>query len=234
MNPSLRLAFAVTFATATAAHAQLVFTGVPIFFGGPPTTAPGNIITQINPWIFTPVPGGFSLTGQVTVTVPAGTSSGTLLAWGANYQIDNTLTTPGLYMTTTALTGFITAPAGGAADGGSLDTYFNDKSANVINPGSVSSIAFGYTAGASTTNYPPPGPVTSGNFFYTPVVGNFDFLEQSYFASYSYSGATPGVYTLDFPATSTASPTPEPTAALLLAFGGPLLLGLRRRPQSQG
>ena len=234
MNPSLRLALAVAFATATAAHAQLTFIGSPSFSIVPPYSAPGNTITQINPWVFSPLPMGFSITGRVMVTVPPGTSSGVLLAWDAAYQIDNFPSNPGTYPTTTAYTGFITAPAGGAADGGVMTTQFTDKTLGLPNPASVATISFSYAPGAGTTNFPPPGPASSAPFTYTPAPPDLEYIEQFYSVSYSYSGAVPGIYILDFPATSTASVTPEPTAAALLGFGAPLLLGLRRRRQSQG
>lgn len=229
MNPSLRLAFTVALATASAAHAQLFFFGSPSFSIVPPYSAPGNIITQINPWIFSPLPMGFSITGQVMVTVPAGTSSGVLLAWDAAYQIDNSLSLAGTYQTTTNYTGFITAPAGGTGDSGVMTTQFTDKTIGVSNPASVSTIAFSYATGAGTTNFPPPGPASSPTFTYTPAPPDLEYIEQFYSVSYSYSGAVPGIYILDFPATSTAAVTPEPTAAALLALAAPLLLGLRRR-----
>ena len=234
MNPSLRLALTVAFATtlASTTQAAIVLNGSP-FFGGPPNTAPGNSITQLINWSFSPSANGFSLTGRVRVTVPAGVSAGLLLSWDAEDLINNGASTSGTYNTTTTYTGYIFAPAGGAADGGTMDTYLVDKTANTVYPSSISTAVFSYAAGAGTTLYPPPGPAVSPNFFYPNLVGNFDSLNQTYSVNYSYSGVIPGDYILDFPADSFVipAPTPEPTAAALLGLAAPLLLGLRRRRQ---
>ena len=225
MNTSTRLILTALTGSilACSSHAVIVYAGPAGFSVNPYSdgalTGPGLIVGSTLP--------GIDVSGQVSVTVsPTG---GFLLQWEALRPINTTLS-GGFQTTTTSYIGFIIAPSGHTMSSGMLHTDIYHASGPSGPAGSIfgsdSNIPFSFT-GPGTTNFNLSA--TSGTFVYLPNPSDIDYLRQTYTVDYAYFNALPGTYILDFPAGSTITDVPEPTAITSLLLGAACLAWRRRR-----
>ncbi len=184
------------------------------FFSQPPATQMGTIASStlgINngPWSIT-------VSGVVTVQVPPGTVTGTLIEYTVDRQLDPTYGTASM-ITATTLSGFSQPPNFGTY-GNTLG--FNHTSLTNYPIVSQSMIPMSLTAGATVWNQIT---VQSSIFTYTSQNG-LHYLRQRFELDGVQFNGIGGIWTIDLPVTSEIILVPEPTAAAL-AFG--LALGVR-------
>jgi hypothetical protein len=218
-----RLAAGLLAAAAGCAHAQ---------FSGPPAyqTLPWS---QIGPGASTLVvttnAGGFTVTGQYSVTAPATAATGILAAWTLDRPIAAGVSNPA-FVTTTLLDGFVAPPIGAfAPTSGIVTTYVTDTAVpGTVVPGSQSSIAISLVAGATTW---PTLSASSGPFPLVTGTSTTYVLRQAFWLDGNQLGGPGGAWVVDVPVVSTLAPVPEPASLLLMAAG---LLALLRRLHRKG
>jgi hypothetical protein len=213
MSRVFAFALTVMFMLTASARAQLTFSGPPVYLGASTsaTFAPAPVFT------ITPLPGGMDLTGDYYITVPPGTSGGSMVQWAIDRPIASGLAP---FNITVNYTGFV-----------SLSGTFTSSNTNgfmqaaIYNSGAL-------VAGTSTVvQFAGTGAFTPIALTNTTTVSTYtwapgDTLRLLYSSNYSYNGAG-GVYDVNFPATAIVSPVPEPTC--MLALIGLPAIALRRR-----
>jgi hypothetical protein len=186
-----------------------------------PTSDLGPVTNNL---VITNSPTGFTVTGQVLITVPLAppSNAGFLVEW----VIDRPLTSSFAFSnwtTTTDLDGFSSPPAGVVGNtSGQVTTEFTEPG---MQGPSLSSLPMTLTNGAATwtllTN-------TSGTFSgATPGAPTY-YLRQHFWLDGVYDSGPGGTWTIDVPARSTIHQVPEPATLGVISTLGSLLL-MRRR-----
>jgi hypothetical protein len=171
------------------------------------TIASSNLVINNGPWSIT-------VSGVVTVQVPPGNVSGTLIEYTVDRQLDPTYGT-GSMITATTLSGFSQPPNFGTY-GNTLG--FNHTSLTNYPIVSQSMILMSLTAGATVWNQIT---VQSSIFTYTSQNG-LHYLRQRFELDGVQFNGIGGIWTIDLPVTSEIILVPEPIAAamaLVLALG---------------
>lgn len=212
-------------ACAGLAHGQFAPSNPPAAFFVAPTSTMGTVTG--NTLVLTTQPNGFTVSGQVTVTIPAGTSSGILAQWSVIRRIDPAFSGSGL-QTNTILTGFSAPPPGTfVTTSGTVVTDWRFIAGGGFVGNSQSTVPMTLVNGidsppwASLTNTSPSGGFTWTAGFFPAAV-----LQQDFTLFGNYSGAG-GTWVIDVPVVSEIIPAPGAGAALLLSAAG--LIGSRRR-----
>jgi hypothetical protein len=201
---------------ASAAQAAL-FSNVASFTSGP-TTQLGTITNStltINSFF-----NGFDVSGQVTISVPPGAQSGTLLQWIVDRPLDPLyLPASSSLSTTTNLTGYSQPPSVGTFGNtsGQSYTFFDQYPVT-----SKSTIPLALVAGAATwTN------LTNTSTSFTYTVGGTQYVRQVFDLDGIQLSGPGGNWIVDFPVSTIVNGVPEPTTMSLLATG--LVAVIRRR-----
>jgi hypothetical protein len=206
------------------ALAQFSPSNAPPVFYVAPTSAMGTVTNNL---VLTPQANGFVVSGQVIVSIPAGTSSGILAQWTVIRRIDPAFSGSGL-MTQTTLTGFSAPPIGTfATTSGTVvtDWIFNIGSAPFVG-GSQSSLPMTLVNGVDSPAWNSLS-ANSGGSGFTWTAGFFPgaALQQTFTLFGNYSGPG-GNWVIDVPVTSEIIPAPSAQALGALGLTG---LGARRR-----
>ncbi len=197
---SARLALALA-ACAGSANAQFAPSNPPPTFFVNPTSTMGTVTG--NTLVLTPLPNGFTVAGQVTITIPPGPVSGNLVSWSVIRRIDPAFSGSGL-MTNTVLTGFSAPPPGtfGAASG-TVSSSWRFFAGSGFVGGSLSSIPMTLVNGIDS---PPWTGLTanSGGSGFTWTAGFFPgaVMQQDFTLNANYTSGPGGTWVVDVPVTS--------------------------------
>lgn len=207
------------------ALAQFAPSNPPAAFYVAPTSAMGTVTNNL---VLTTQANGFVVSGQVIVSIPAGTSSGILAQWTVIRRIDPAFSGSGL-MTQTTLTGFSAPPVGTfATTSGTVvtDWIFNIGSSGFVG-GSQSSLPMTLVNGVDSPAWSSLS-ANSGGSGFTWTAGFFPgaALQQTFTLFGNYSGPG-GNWVIDVPVISEIIPTPG--AAALGGLGLTGVLARRRR-----
>jgi len=191
-----------------------LFSG-PSGFTNLPTSQLGAVTNNL---VLTDTATGFVVSGQVLISVPAGSVAGTLATWTVDRPLDSSYGTSSM-ITTTELDGFSQPPIGafGTTSGVVASTFTNFPNL------SYSSIPMLLTGGAATWT---KLSVSSAPFVYTS--GGVNFLHQVFQLDGVQLAGPGGTWIVDVPVTTTATVVPEPSTLVLGAAGFLGLLGWRQ------
>lgn len=193
------------------------------FFSTVPNSQLGPVSSSL---ILTDTVTGFIVSGQVTVTVSPGFSTGTLVQWVVDRPLDATYGF-GIESTTTVLDGFSAPPPGIALNtSGTVRSEFTNYP--IV---SQSLIPMNLVAGVDS---PPWFSLsnTSGTFAYTS--GGTNYLRQVFDLDGIYSSGPGGNWVIDVPVTTFVTTVPEMGSLVLTILGvsGGLFYGWRRHRHS--
>jgi len=183
------------------ASAQFAPTNAPPAFMNPPTSAMG-IVTG-NTLVLTANPNGFVVSGQVTVLLPPGPSSGVLVQWTVVRRIEPFAFSGSGIMTNTILTGFSAPPIGTfVTTGGSVVTDWRFTPGGALVGGSQSTVPMTLVNGVDS---PPWAALTANSggtgFTWTGGIFTAAVMQQQFTLFGNYNGAG-GTWVIDVPVTS--------------------------------
>jgi len=203
-------------AAALATQAHSYFSG-PSFFSQLPFSQLGVVTNNLT---LTDTANGFVVSGTVTIAVPAGSHTGTLLSYVVDRPLDPAWGT-GTFSTTTVLDGFSAPPSLGTFGNtfGSVRSHVTSYPAT-----SLSQIPMALVAGAATWNN-----LTNTSPLFAYTSGSGTFLRQRFDLDGIQSAGPGGTWTIDVPVTTSLNAVPEPATMAAFAFGFGALLKQRRR-----
>lgn len=211
-----------------AGSAQAILTGVPTFVT-PPNSQLGPITN--NTLVITPFANGFSVSGQIDVTVPSTTTgiTGLLLGYEVDYPIDPLYPFNPSLFTTTVIDGFSTPPAGtvGNTQGFVHSGIVTLPSTYLV--ASISSINLSLVAGVDSPPWFPPIGANSATFPFTGASGMV--LRQRFEIDGDYQSGPGGIWTIDLPVFTFI--IPEPSSGALMITAGLTLTAFRRRRRAE-
>lgn len=189
--------------------------GVPTY-NQPVTSQLGPI--GLNTLTITPLPNGFSVSGQVGIVVPAGSVAGTLAAWVIDYPIDPSYAFNPSLSITTSLLGFSAPPLGVVGStSGIVESAIVTLPGTVLGP-SISLVPMSLVAGVDSPAWGPSPLVGVSTTF--PFIGAASMvLRQRFQLDGIYSAGPGGMWIIDVPVTTIVNGVPEPSTALLATFG---------------
>ena len=224
MNKVLALAAIWLCACGGVAHGQFAPSNPPPAFYSSPTSAMGTV--SGNTLVLTPLPNGFTVAGQIQVTVSPGPVSGILAQWSVIRRIDPAFSGSGL-QTNTVLAGFSTPPVGTfGTTSGTVTTDWRFNAGGGFVGGSQSIVPMTLVNGIDSppwTSLSATSP--AGGFTWTAGFFPIAVMQQDFTLFGNYTSGPGGTWVIDVPVTSVT--IPEPGTLALLAVGG--LAVVRRR-----
>jgi len=180
-----------------------------------------------NTLVITPFANGFSVSGQIDVTLPSTTTgiAGILLAYEVDYPIDPAYPFNPSLFTTTVIDGFSSPPAGtvGNTQGFVHSGIVTLPSTYLL--ASISSINLSLVAGVDSPPWFPPIGANSATFPFTGAAGMV--LRQRFELDGDYQNGPGGIWTIDLPVFTFI--IPEPSSGALMVKAGLTLTAFRRR-----
>lgn len=224
------LSLVVSGLTAQPASAFLI--GAPTFTTVP-TSALGPI--TLNTLTVTPFPNGFSVAGQIQVTIPSTAAStpltGVLLSYEVDYPVDPTFPFNPTLFTTTAVDGFSTPPPGTVGNTAGFVHSVITALPNTPLVASISNVPLALVAGFDFPQWSPPIVGNSGIF---PFAGAPNMvLRQTFMLDGSYLAGPGGIWTIDLPANTYVTLVPEPASGLLFLTGFCTVAARRNRSRQR-
>ena len=203
------LVLAAIAAASGTASAQFAPSNPPAAFLVQPTSGIG-LVTG-NTLVLTTQPNGFTVSGQVAITIPPGPLSGNLVTWTVIRRIDPAFSGSGL-MTNAVLTGFSAPPAGTfATTTGSVVTDWRFFIGSGFVGGSQCTIPMTLVNGVDNPAWTGLT-ATSGGSGFTWTAGFFPgaILQQQFSINANYTSGAGGVWIIDVPVTAFISVPPCP------------------------
>lgn len=212
-----RRASLIVLAVATmVTNAHAYFSGSS-FFSQVPTSQLGTVTNNLT---ITDTATGFVVSGTVSIAVPSGFQTGTLLSYTVDRPLDPAWGT-GAFWTTTVLDGFCSPPGGGTYGntGGAVRSHVTSYPTL-----SASQIPIALTAGAATWNN-----LTNSSGLFTYTSGGVNYLRQRFDLDGIQNSGTGGTWLIDVPVTTSLNAVPEPTTMAAFGLGVGALLKKRRK-----
>ena len=217
MKKLLALAAMCLCGWAGAARAQFSPSNALPAFYVQPTSGMGTITS--NTLTLTPTVNGFTVGGQLQITIPAGPVSGVLAQWTVIRRIDPGYSAGGI-TTSTTLTGFSTPPAGtfGTTSGSVVTDWRFSAGSPTFVGGSQSTVPMTLVNGVDSPSWSSLN-ATSSPFTWTAGFFPAAVLQQQFTLNGNYTSGAGGVWVVDVPVTSVVLPEPSSLMVIITLAG---------------